>query len=220
MTWRVADALETLLDEANAHAPNRSIASDGGIGDAAHATRDSDHNPWVVVNGVGIVRARDFTHDPDGGLDCQKLAVALAELMDTGTHPALGSGAYIIWRRRILSRDRMGEGWRTYAGSNTHEKHLHLSVALDRRGFDSTRPWGVFKEDDMFGDEDRRLLRAIAEQQDADQKTLRVVLKRLGTEGAIRTKLNRLIEQGKATRGELEDLASDLDTLADTKEGR
>lgn len=161
MIWRVARALDVLLVEINKAAPNRNKASDGSIGDAAHASRSSDHNPWVVVGGVGVVRARDFTHDPAGGLDCNKLADRLSQMIDEGTHPALGSGAYIIWQRRIKSRDRRTEGWRTYTGSNPHDKHLHLSVALNATGFDSLNRWGVMdteEPDDMFSEKDRKML--------------------------------------------------------------
>lgn len=151
MSWRVARSLDVLLEEINAAAPTRSKVSDGSIGDAAHASRDSDHNPWVTFGGQGIVRARDFTHDPAGGLDCNTLAERLAELIAVGGHPALRSGAYVIWQRRIFSFDRRAEGWRAYAGSNPHEHHCHLSVSLDPAGFDSSLPWFVMvpKEDEM-----------------------------------------------------------------------
>lgn len=141
--YREAEALRVLLAEVNRKAPRRSKASDGWIGDAAHAARDSDHNPWVVDSrGRGVVRARDFTHDPRGGLDCNQLADFLAGLLRAGTHPALGPGAYVIWNRRIISRDRIAEGWRHYSGSNAHTKHLHLSVARAAAGFDSRAAWG------------------------------------------------------------------------------
>lgn len=137
---RDARSLEVLLDEINKAAPNRNKASDGGIGDAAHATRDSDHNPWVKdANGVGVVRARDFTHHPAGGLDCNELASFLAAKL--GVHPALGSGAYVIWNGRIISTNRKSEGWRPYYGSNPHNKHLHLSVETGT-GYDSRTPFG------------------------------------------------------------------------------
>jgi hypothetical protein len=149
MSWRVARSLDVLLEEINASAPLRSKVSDGSIGDAAHATRTSDHNPWVIYGGQGIVRARDFTHDPARGLDCNELAQALAALVAVGGHPACRSGAYVIWRSRIFSFDRRHEGWRVYSGSNPHDKHLHISVATDPAGFDSTRPWLITQEDDM-----------------------------------------------------------------------
>lgn len=157
MSWRVAKSLEVLLAELDAAAPHRSKVSDGSIGDASHASRTSDHNPWVTFHGVGIVRARDFTHDPAGGLDCNKLAAALVALMLAG-HAALTSGAYVIWQRRIFSFDRRSEGWRPYSGSNPHDHHLHLSVATAATGFDTTRPWGVM-EDDMNEQETRTLVR-------------------------------------------------------------
>lgn len=161
MSWRVARALDVLLGEINDVAPNRSTISDGSIGDAAHASRDSDHNPWVIdSDGQGVVRARDFTDDPGDGLDCNELALFLAGLL--GEHPALGPGSYVIWNSRIISRDRISEGWRPYTGSNPHNEHLHLSVALLQAGYDSRAPWGwnEDKEDDMFSDEDRAELAA------------------------------------------------------------
>lgn len=157
--YREARALRVLLDEVNANAPHRSTASDGWIGDAAHASRDSDHNPWVKVDGIGVVRARDFTHDPFHDLDCQQLADHLAARLRK--HPALRSGAYVIWRRRIISADRIHEGWRPYAGSNPHETHLHLSVALAPADFDSTHPWGWHEEEDVaLSNDDREWIAA------------------------------------------------------------
>ena len=64
MAWRVAQSLIRLRDQINLAAPTRSKASDGTIGDAAHATRDSDHNPWVKEGALGIVTAMDITHAP------------------------------------------------------------------------------------------------------------------------------------------------------------
>jgi hypothetical protein len=152
MTWRDARSIDVLAAEINAAYPDRSTASDGTIGDAAHAARDSDHNPWVILNSVGIVRARDVTHDPDHGCDCDVLAERVAGLIALGAHPALRHGAYVIRNRRIFSFDRRDEGWRPYTGSNPHEKHMHVSVSLDPAGFDSTAPWGITEEEDVVDD--------------------------------------------------------------------
>lgn len=213
MTWRVARALDVLLDELNVQAPDRNRLSDGGIGDAAHATRDSDHNPWVKVNGVGVVRARDFTHDPPGGLDCQQLADRLADMIRARAHPALGYGAYIIWGARIFSAARVNEGWRDYYGSNPHERHLHLSVALDPIGFDSPQLWRIFteEEDDMFTDADRRALRQLGSRLTKVEEQQDRILARVDRGGVIRTRLARLIQQGRATKRELEELNAHLD---------
>lgn len=137
---RQAYSLDTMAAEVNAHAPRRSKISDGGIGDAAHSSRTSDHNP----NAAGVWRARDVTHDPAGGLDAADFARRVAAQL--GKHPALGSGAYVIWNRRIISTDRLGEGWRVYTGSNPHDKHCHVSVATHASGYDSRAPWNLWED--------------------------------------------------------------------------
>jgi hypothetical protein len=163
VTYREAKSLAVLLAEVNKAAPNRSTVSDGWIGDAAHASRDSDHNPWVIdSDGVGVVRARDFTHDPAGGLDCNDLADDLVGLLRANAHPALGSGAYIIWNKRIISHDRLSEGWRDYTGTNDHTHHLHLSVALNQSGYDSEKPWRVLVVETPRWDQIWELADAIA----------------------------------------------------------
>ncbi len=178
MSWRVAyslggDSKSGLLGEINAFAPGRDTASDGSIGDAAHAARTSDHNPWVTWDGVGIVRARDFTHDPDK-FPGQALADALEKKMREG-HPALRSGSYIIWNHRILSYDRLSEGWRPYTGSNPHEHHVHLSVSTAHSGYDSTAPWNLFEEEDPMADYAAQLDR-IEKRQQNTTKALKAVV--------------------------------------------
>lgn len=141
MSYRIAESLNTLRGEVNEAAPKRSTASDGLIGDTAHASRSSDHNPWLKdAKGIGVVRAFDITHDPANGCDAERIAANVVKLMDKG-HPALKSGSYVIWNRRILSFDRRAEGWRTYTGSNPHDKHVHISVGT--AGYDSLQPWRV-----------------------------------------------------------------------------
>src|SRR5688572_1131526 len=107
-----APALQRLLDDANAMAPVRSTASDGWIGDPAHASRDSDHTPEPD----GSVDAIDLTHDPAAGLDCNLVSDQIKD------DPRIDApGSYIIWNRRIWS----GQSWETYTGSNPHDKHMH-----------------------------------------------------------------------------------------------
>lgn len=126
---RVARSLDVLLKQLNTAAPRRSKVSDGALGDVAHALRTSDHNP----NGAGIVTARDYTHDPAGGLDCQRLAEQLVASGDRRIK-------YVIWNRRIWTP---ASGWQPYSGSNAHTKHLHLSVKGSAALYDDTSPWQV-----------------------------------------------------------------------------
>ena len=82
MAWRVAKSLLHLRDQINQAAPNRSKASDGTIGDAAHASRDSDHNPWVQDGDVGVVTAMDITDDPGDRCDAEQIVQALLRSRD------------------------------------------------------------------------------------------------------------------------------------------
>ena len=137
MAWRIAESLEKLRKQLNALYPNRSKASDGGIGDAAHASRSSDHNPWFKDSkGIGIVTARDFTHDPANGLDCHKLAQTLIESRD----PRI---KYIIWNKQILSSKQQPWKWRPYSGINAHKHHLHISVMPEAKFYDDASDWNL-----------------------------------------------------------------------------
>lgn len=133
MAWYIARSLDVLLGQLNALAPRRNKASDGGIGDPAHSARTSDHNP----TSTGQVCARDYTHDPAGGLDCNWLANVLVASRDSRIK-------YIIWNRRILDT-RPGFRpwtWQPYTGTNPHTKHLHLSVKAGAVG-DNASQWNL-----------------------------------------------------------------------------
>lgn len=141
--WRTAKSLLKLRDQLDAAYPHRSKASDGFIGDAAHATRDSDHNPWIVVNNVGIVTAFDITNDPTHGLVVAKLFEGIVQSHDSRVK-------YMIHERRIVrSYDKeLDDGnvipawqWAPYAGPNPHTKHGHLSVNSDAEDYDGLGNW-------------------------------------------------------------------------------
>lgn len=138
MAWRIAESLETLRKQLNAMFPNRSKVSDGGIGDAAHASRSSDHNPWVKDGHIGVVTARDFTNDPKNGLASEELAQRLIHWKD----PRI---KYIISNRKIYSSYASGgkPAWaaRPYNGANAHDHHVHVSVQPNKILYDDTRPW-------------------------------------------------------------------------------
>lgn len=134
MEWRLASSLETLRAQINAAAPKRSKTSDGSIGDAAHASRSSDHNPWVRDGGKGVVTAVDITHDPRNGIDGGDVAAAV--IKDKRTK-------YVIWNRRIANPEISSGAWRPYSGSNPHSKHVHVSVKPDKACFDCTDAWRI-----------------------------------------------------------------------------
>lgn len=141
MTYRLAKSLETLRSQINTLFPHRSRVSDGWIGNAEHASRESDHNPWVKDSkGVGVVTAIDITLDKDPtdgeGVDCSKLAAILLKNRD----PRI---KYIIWNRQICSSKQTPWKWRPYTGKNAHQHHLHISVDASERLFDDARRWDL-----------------------------------------------------------------------------
>ena len=136
MAWRVAASLEHLLAQVNAQWPGRSKDSDGGIGNAEHASRGSDHNPWVKDGKMGVVTARDFTHDPRSGMDSYVLAQALLDSRD----PRI---KYVISNHRIAS-GAAGPSpwkWRKYTGANPHDHHCHVSVREEKKYYDDASDW-------------------------------------------------------------------------------
>jgi hypothetical protein len=134
MSWRLAKSLEKLRLQINNLAPARSKSSDGTIGDAAHASRSSDHNPWIHDGAFGVVSALDITHDPEHGVDIARLAAVLSERRD----PRI---KYIIANKQICSSITSPWTWRPYSGSNPHTKHIHISVHSKKSLYDSEAPW-------------------------------------------------------------------------------
>src|SRR5690348_11383152 len=152
-SWRVAKSLDTLLEQINAAYPDRSKAADGSIGDEAHAASVSDHNP----DQNGVVRARDYTHDPDHGFDAHAMADCLIDSHDQRIK-------YVISRGRIASATISPWTWRAYTGENPHDHHAHVSVVADSRA-DNTSPWTITEKDDldMTPEERKALIADIAD---------------------------------------------------------
>ena len=142
MTYRRAKSLDVLVDEFNTLFPGRSTLSDGWIGDAAHASRDSDHNPWVKDGAVGVVTAEDITEDNEGG-HSEIIDWAFAIIIER-RDPRV---KYLIHEGPICrSYDKPGIPawtWSKYTGLNAHTKHGHVSVLPEKRFYDSTAPWGL-----------------------------------------------------------------------------
>lgn len=126
----------TLRDQVNATFPERSKISDGFIGDAAHASGPSDHNP----NAAGVVCAFDITHDPFHGLDIADLFAAFV----AAPHP---DAKYFIANGQIAGS---WDGFTVvpYHGADPHTSHIHVSVGVGHDGqsvepYDDTDPWPV-----------------------------------------------------------------------------
>jgi len=136
--WRAAETLLVLREQINRAFPARSKASDGIVGDAAHASRASDHNPWVIDGNKGVVTAMDITHDPRSGCDANKVVAALHASRDKRIK-------YLIWNRRIANASAIGGvpawTWRSYSGRNPHDHHFHLSVKPEKTHYDDRDPW-------------------------------------------------------------------------------
>ena len=129
--WYVSPALVQLNKQINAAASTRRKGNDGTIGDAAHAARDSDHNPLPS----GEVTANDWTHDPPR-FDAHKMARELVAKRDPRLKMAISLDE--IW-----TAARSAEGWRPYNRGNPrrnkHIGHAHVSVWPDS----SAAAWDV-----------------------------------------------------------------------------
>lgn len=125
----LAPSLVRLRDEINKAFPHRDKSSDGWLGDAAHQSRPSDHNP----NSRGVVDAIDVdVDDADPSKDLRTLLIKAAI-----KHPATH---YVISNGKIYSRE-YGFAAREYTGTNGHFHHVHVSISQTIAAEQSTRAW-------------------------------------------------------------------------------
>lgn len=153
----LAPALVALFKEADRLWPNRSRISDGTLGDTAHASRTSDHNP-KAPNPPGWVDAADLTDDKANGCDADLLARHLVASRDPRVK-------YVIWNGTIVKSYTDSNGvaaWtpQPYTGPNAHEKHTHISVTPEGRA--DTSPWFPTEETDDMTPEQAKTLDQIA----------------------------------------------------------
>lgn len=131
--WRVAKSLIVLRAQIDALYPDRNKRNDGTIGDRAHQTRDSDHNPWIVDGKTRVVSALDITDDIAHEVHCTTLAERIKN------DPRI---KYVIWNHHIYNPS-ISKSWRGYTGSNPHTEHMHISVLSDKKHYDDESPWSI-----------------------------------------------------------------------------
>ena len=120
---KATPAAIAVLRQATAIAPLRMKASDGLLPSNAHLKQSptSDHNTGLAV---------DLTHDPKNGIDCADIFEKLKEDKRV---------TYLIFKGTIWSKEKAKQGNRRYTGSNSHSKHLHISI--DPTMATDTSPW-------------------------------------------------------------------------------
>lgn len=104
--------------------PDRDRKSDGWIGDAAHASRPSDHNPDPSN---GIVRAIDVDKDFDSR---PSTGAYLADQIRLCAKSGEKRISYVIYAGKIASAKKSWS-WRTYDGINRHDHHIHISFTKE-----------------------------------------------------------------------------------------
>ena len=137
-TWNLSPCLIDLMHETDRLFPGRSTASDGSIGDPAHAARVSDHNP-SLPRPPGYVDAIDLTDDDSSGCDVGRLVHHLVASRDRRVK-------YLIHKGTIWKAGASGNvpAWTPtpYTGPNEHAHHLHVSILPTQR-FATGAWWAV-----------------------------------------------------------------------------
>lgn len=149
--WTLVLCLVVLRAEFNAVAPNRDKASDGTVGDPAHAATSSDHNPDETARTpYEDADRRNEVHavDIDGhlrvpGLTMQDCVRRIVLRHRDGRDNRLQN---VIYDGRIWSRS-WGWATRTYDGANKHRQHAHFSARYSTAQENDRRPWGLLEFD-------------------------------------------------------------------------
>jgi len=138
--WVKVKWINPLFEAVNTVAPNRGHDQDGTIGDLAHASGVSGHNPddtpgvsaeRTDADTIPEVRAADVDAR---GVDMERVVQAVL----SGPAAERNRLIYIIYNRRIWQKSN---GWKQarYTGDDPHDTHSHWSgdPASDEDG----RPW-------------------------------------------------------------------------------
>lgn len=134
MGWYLAPSLELLTDQIDdaVGLVGRPMPPYWTIGDAAHSSRYSQHNP----NSRGSVNAVDIREDGEGASAILDMD-ALRDDFITQQDPRLW---YVIHEGWIYSRTRNFRP-KQYTGINAHNTHLHVSIVTQAWAEQSLDPW-------------------------------------------------------------------------------
>jgi hypothetical protein len=151
-SWILVPCLVSLRTEFNELSPGRDKASDGSIGDAAHAQESSDHNPdetgttpYEDADNINEVHAIDVDNNlRKSGWTMDKALEIIILRHRNGQDDRLQN---VIYNRRIWSRSW---GWtaRAYTGASAHTEHAHFSSRYTTAQESDTRPWGLLEAED------------------------------------------------------------------------
>lgn len=124
VNWYVDEGLAKLIAQWKAKYPGCVVYT---IGDASHASRDSEHNPEPAGSlpgeDYGEVDAADFMLGKGG-----VTKAALQELRDQLVKHKDARLWYVIWDGHITSSTTVPWVERDYKGSDQHTDHVHVSV--------------------------------------------------------------------------------------------
>lgn len=144
-SWILIAAGKSLFTAFDVLAPDRDHASDGSVGDAAHADEVSDHNPDETgsvpihdadkINEVHAIDVDSDLHAP--GLTMEDVVQFVLARCRSGAERRL---RYVIYSRRIWEADN---AWRqrTYTGASPHTEHAHFSFSYTTNLEASTVSW-------------------------------------------------------------------------------
>ena len=127
----------TLRNQINKRWPKRDKRSDGWIGDKAHVSRQSDHNP----DSRGLVHAldNDADLDPKDPGAAQRLANQIVAYAASGI-PGANRIKYVVFNDQIASGTYANSMWKWRGSGYGHMHHIHVSFSTKGENNAQTYP--------------------------------------------------------------------------------